>query len=491
MHLYSLDLSARTRRHACFSVTLAALVAAVPEAHALPDLTWSTYYGADPSDAVNDVDFDVWGELVSVGYTFSESEIAGGDAFDPDYDGDADGFVTKFDAFGDQVWGTYLGGSGPDYLHSVASDANDGIIVVGVTSSTSDIATIGADQTILSGTSDGMVAKYDGEGELQWATYIGGNGVDGARGVCLAADGTIYVVGRTTSNSGLAVGTVHDSTFNGVQDAFVAKLASVDGDVLWTTYFGGNGTTEAFDCAVDSNGNIFVTGYTNATDIATVGTHDAGANGGQDAFLAKFTSSGGRSWATFYGGAGDDHGNAVIVDGSNNVYIAGDTKSANGGLSLLIATTADTSLDGTQDAFVAKFSNGGVRSWGRYFGGAPGGFEYEGFYDLEVFATGLYLSGRTTSSGLATANAFDATHGGGYSDAVFVAIDATNGSLFHASYLGGTSYDAGHGVAIRIGEAAIGGTTGSPSGVATAGAHDATYDDGYDGLIAWIHLFDV
>src|SRR5690606_33863226 len=104
----------------------------------------------------------------------------------------------------------------------------------------------------LNGSSDAVVVKYDAAGTLLWSRYIGGNAADTALGVCVDGSGNIYVVGKTTSTTGLASGAVHQTSKNGSEDAFLAKLTSAGG-ITWATYYGGSdGQTWANDCVVNS-----------------------------------------------------------------------------------------------------------------------------------------------------------------------------------------------------------------------------------------------
>jgi hypothetical protein len=153
-----------------------------------------------------------------------------------------------------------------------------------------------------------------------------------------------------TNSSGWTSGGF-DNSFNGGDDAFVAKLGP-SGEHLWSTYLGGSGGDYGFAIAVDDSDNVLVTGQTNSSGW-TSGGFDNSYNGNQDAFVAKLSPSGAHLWCTYLGGLDYDRGNGIAVDGLDNVLVTGQTNSSGwtrGGF--------DTSHDGSEDAFVAKISRG-------------------------------------------------------------------------------------------------------------------------------------
>src|SRR5262249_61663964 len=90
--------------------------------------------------------------------------------------------------------------------------------------------------------------------------------------------------------------------------------------------------------------------------------------GSSDAFMVKYTSAGADVWATFLGGGGDDPGYGIAVDSSGNAYVTGETE---GGLPSFVLNAQQGSFGGgSTDAFVAKYTSGGTKSWATYLGGS-------------------------------------------------------------------------------------------------------------------------
>lgn len=468
--------------------SLASALVAAP-AHADPTQLWSTYQGGTGQDFSTDVTFDSDAAVVVAGTTLSSESIAGSLAgysvHDSTLSGPSDGFLSKFDNAGIRKWSTYYGGAGSEELLSLAVDPNNAVVAVGYTSSTNTsnvIATTG--DTALNGTYDGMLVKFHANGNRLWGTYIGGSGIDYAYGVCVGTTGTIYVVG-TSSSTDLGTAGVHQSTRNGSQDAFIAKVTGA-GTLVWATYYGGaGGPTSASDCVVDANHDVYITGVTQSNVGIAHNGHDNTIGGTRDAFVAKFSTNGVLLRGSYYGGSGDDTGRAIDLDGSNNIYVAGHTYSANTGN--VIDTTGGT-LQGVGDAFIVKFNANFFRQWGRYYGGSG---TVDRFYDLEVTGNGVMVSGETNSPNLiSTPDALHTTLGGS-NDGMFVAFDASDGDAYYATYLTSTSSTSGElaaGVAANFNQVALGGDTYGP-GMATAGAHDTTNSGAKDAIVMLFRMF--
>jgi len=380
------------------------------------------------------------------------------------------------------AWATYFGGSAFDVGWSLATDGPGNVYMSGATSSTSAIATTGAYQTTFGGVEDAFLAKFNSTGSLVWATYYGGTGADG--GEAVAADGSgnnVYMAGFTSSTSGIATpGAYHATYGGGMMDAFLAKFTST-GSLVWATYYGGSNQDAGVGVASDASGTIYMAGYTSSTSgIATPGAYQTSFAGGtEDAFLAKFSSTGSLLWSTYYGGNGDDLGYKTASDGTGNVYITGNTSSLSS-----IATPGAyqaTYGGGSADGFLAKFNSTGSLLWATYYGGSGGddaaGVATDG--SGNVCITG----GAGSSSAIASPGAYQATYGG-MSDAYIAKFDSSGARLW-ATYYGGSNVD--NGLAITTddtGNIYINGETRSTSAIATPGAYQPALGGGYDAYVA-------
>jgi len=262
----------------------------------------------------------------------------------------------------------------------------------------------------------------------------------------------------------------------------------IDPSLAWVTYYGGNGQDKSSQAVADDTGNVYMAGSTISTsNIATTGAYQSAYGGSThfDAFLVKFNTAGTRLWATYFGNTGEETGQSVALDVSGNVYLAGITSS--GGSVMSTAGAYQTTFGGFEDAFLAKFNNGGnTLLWSTYFGGAgDDAAEY-----VATDASGnVYLTGYTSSTfGIATSGSFQSSNGGGY-DAYLAQFDAS-GSLQWATYYGDTGSESALGLAFDAsGNVYMTGPTNSTANIATPGALQTSYGGGLSD--AFLVQFDV
>lgn len=444
-----------------------------------PTLVWGTYYGGASGDFDGGVHADAAGDVFITGYTGSTTNIATIGAYQISLAGSSDAFLAKFDSAGALLWATYYGGNGDDEAAALATDPDGNVFIGGSTSSTSGIATAGAWQTVPGSFNDAFLAKFDGSGAIKWATYFGGNSQDISYALAADAYGNAILGGYTSSDTGIATAGAYQDTFGGNSDGYIAKFDSA-GNLSWATYFGTSTGDEADGLYASPAGTIYVSGTTGSTSgIATPGAWQTGSGGAGDAFLAKFDSSGALEWSTYYGSTGDDYNGTVSADASEHIYLAGTTESSSG---MATAGAWQTALAGGSDAFLARFDSSGALLWSTYYGGPD---------DEEAYITtdpqgNSYLSGYTKStSGIATAGAFQPVFGGGAED-MFLAQFDTAGMLQWASYYGGSDDDATFfsASADAFGNIYLNGETSSTSGIATAGAWQDTITGDADALLA-------
>jgi fibronectin type 3 domain-containing protein len=220
----------------------------------------------------------------------------------------------------------------------------------------------------------------------------------------------------------------------GGNDLFIAKYSSA-GSWVWSKTIGGAGYDQGNAIAADGSGNAFVTGYIGASS----GGVDFGGGalvsaGLYDVFLAKYTSSGAFQWAKRFGGTGNDTGMAVATDSSGNVYVTGSFEGTAN------FGGSNLSSSGLRDIFVAKYSATGTHLWSRKFGGSGD----EVGYSLAVDTAGaVFLAGKFQGS----VNFGGASLSSAGGDDIFLAkLSGADGSHVWSKGMGGTSSDAALGV---------------------------------------------
>jgi hypothetical protein len=274
-----------------------------------------------------------------------------------------DAFVAKVKADGTGFdYLGYIGGSDVDRGFAIAVDSSGSAYVTGETGSPSSSLPVTVGPSLTFGSlRDAFVAKVkpDGTG-LVYLGYIGGDGVDVGSGIAVDSAGNAYVTGGTSSpESSFPVTVGPKLTYNGSDnklfgDAFIAKVKADGTGFVYAGYIGGSGGDTGFDVKLDGAGNAYVVGATTSTNFpVTDGSAFKGGTTYGDAFVAVVKADGtGLIAVGYFGGANDDVGTGIALDGANNVYITGTTISTEA----TFPVTAEPFLayKGFQDAFVAK-----------------------------------------------------------------------------------------------------------------------------------------
>jgi uncharacterized repeat protein (TIGR01451 family) len=304
----------------------------------------------------------------------------------------------------------------------------------------------------------------------------------------------------------------------GSPDAFVMRLDNGGSTLGYAAYLGGGSQDEGLGIAVDTTGNAYVTGRTYSADFpVTAGAFatqcpdtngDGQCDGGGDAFIARLDAAGAVSYATYLGGCFDDAANAIAVDGSDNVYVAGYSESAQDSAASSTAATCvnefplknaiQTTNKGRKDAFVAKLNPAGAGAADLVYSTFLGGAYADEALGIAVSSGGVaYVTGYTASSDfpvVPASGAYQTTLGNdvpgataGY-DAFVTKINAAGNALVYSTYLGGSAYEYGQGIAVdATGNAYVAGWTSSAD-FPTASPLQATNDGSYDAFVAKINL---
>ncbi len=215
----------------------------------------------------------------------------------------------------------------------------------------------------------------------------------------------------------------------------------IDPVISYATYLGGTGLGAVTGIAVDSAGNLYATGWTDALDFPIVGAAQAVNQGGADVFIVKMNPAGSALvYATYIGGGGEDKGAAIAVDASNQAYVTGSTASNNFPLASAIRTT----LGGSKTAFALKLSAvGNALLYSTYLGGT----NYEVGTAIAVDSSGnAYIAGDTQSANFPVQTAAQWTLGGGFD--AFVTKLTSSGALGFSTYLGGSGTEHAGGLAV-------------------------------------------
>lgn len=340
-------------------------------------LAYATFLGGSNSDEGHDITVDEAGNSYVTGETYSSNFPSTSGAFDNTYNGGypGDAFVIKLNNAGTSlVYSTFLGGSYPDRGYGISIDNAGNSYVTGYTFSPNFPTTPGAFDTSRD-SHDGFIVKLNASGTgLVYSTFLGGSEGEGGDAITVDQTGNAYVSGYTLSSDFPITPGAFDASYNGAcssdedcLDIFIAKLNENGTRLTYSTFLGGNDDDRSTSIALDSEGSVYVTGFTSSSDFPTTSeafdtSHGGGTCGSifeqpypcPDAFAVKINPGGtGLDYSTFLGKENGDAGSAIAVNDANIIYVVGGTASPD------FPTTIgayDTNLDGSSDIFVTKLT---------------------------------------------------------------------------------------------------------------------------------------
>jgi hypothetical protein len=257
-------------------------------------LVYSTYLGGSSGDGGGGLAVDASGRAFVGGFTCSTNFPITPTAYQTQYAGGCDAFLTVFNTAGSGLaYSTYFGGNSYESPYSLAIDTSGNAYLAGQTYSSNFPVTAGAIQISYGGNGDAFVAKLNpkqkGAASLVYSTYLGGPNLDYGAGVAVDALGNAHTTGL--ASSGFPVVNSLQAASNGISDAFVAELNPQGTELIYSTYLGGSSVEEADFCVLDQKGNLYAAGWTRSADFPTTpGAFQPSFGGGnRDVFVVKIS----------------------------------------------------------------------------------------------------------------------------------------------------------------------------------------------------------
>jgi hypothetical protein len=288
-------------------------------------LNWTQQLGSNREDFTLGIAVDRNNDVYTTGRTNGN---LGGTPF-----GDFDAWLAKYASAGALLWKRQLGTSRDDTANAIATNLTEEIVIAGNTE--------GVLEGSNKGSSDIWLAKYDKQGNALWKRQFGTQDTDSALGVAIDRSNFIYLTGFTEGRLNLRGASKPP-------DAWLAKLDN-NGNTLWIKQFGSGGDDYAAAVGVDIAGNIYLCGATSGSI--------AGDFGGFDAWVAKFSPSGGLEWKRQLGTTADDRALALNISDAGEVLLTGVTGGNLGG-----------TYAGETDAWIAKYNSAGRMVWKKQLG---------------------------------------------------------------------------------------------------------------------------
>jgi hypothetical protein len=374
-------------------------------------LVYSTYLGGSGLEQGFAIDVDNEGNAIITGNTNSANFPVQA-ALQPNYGGGlVDSFATKLNQAGSNlVFSTYLGGSGFDTGQGVAVDGANNVFVAGLSNST-NFPIHNPYQGNNAGAQDVTLTSLSPTGGARFSTYLGGTGDDFGRGAAADDAGNVYVTGSTASNNFPVMNAYQPTCRNNCtySDSFLTKFTGI-GQLLYSTFLGGNIEEVGYGVAADANGNAYLTGTTTSLNFPTRNPFQPNFVNFIDAYASKIntTLSGDASlvYSTYLGGNSTDYGYDVEVDGAGNAYVTGYANSTN----FPVQDPIQGTTAGGADAYVTVFAaSGSSLIYSTYLGGDANDFGRGIALDG---AGNTYIAGHTESTNFPTQNPYQANNAG-------------------------------------------------------------------------------
>ena len=291
-------------------------------------------------------------------------------------------------------WAVKMSGSDWEQGNAIETDNSGNIYVTGQFKQTVDFDPGPSDYFLTSsGNQDIFVCKLNEQGGLVWAKQMGGTGEDFGKGIQVDSDGNVYVTGKFKDVVDFDPSTgITNLTSEGMSDIFVTKLDAY-GNLLWVKQFGGIDDDYGFAISLDSQNNVYTTGYFSATSNFTSG-NSLTAFGGYDIFINKLTSNGNYVWTKQFGGNGYDIGYSIFVSGGN-IYSTGQFQNSadfdpSGNTQIFTAPGLNIS-----DIYISNIDTSGNFVWAKQISGT-GNDNGQGI-SADLFGN-VYLIGRFEST---------------------------------------------------------------------------------------------
>ena len=280
---------------------------------------WSRRMGGTGNDGVRGIAVDRSGNVFVTGYFQNAVDFGGGALSSA---GLNDIFVAKYSATNGFLWAKRFGSTGDDEGFGVAVDGNGDVLVTGVYTTSVNFG--GSTLSSFGGGRGAFIVKLGGsDGHHIWSQRLLSLSESFGFGVAVDSAGNAYDVGSFIGDvmfKGIRY------TNAGDQDVFLAKYAAADGAETWIDHFGGPNTDMGTGVAVDAGNNLVVTGQFNGSVDFGGGTYTSVNN---DVFVAKYAgSSGAYIWSKHVTGPGWENATGVAVDSTGNIAVTGNFDNA-------------------------------------------------------------------------------------------------------------------------------------------------------------------
>jgi len=286
---------------------------------------------------------------------------------------------------------------------------------------------------------DAYVSKIDpAAGKVIYTTRLGGSKWDGAIRIEIDRYNNVYVAGFTESSDFPTTSNALRSEYiGGKSDAFLVKLKA-DGEIEYSTFFGGREADQGNSLAIDKAGNVYLAGTTWSNDLPGIEKGSLNKNSGRgDGFVAVWNLDQPSTLrAKYIGGKEVEKVTGIALDDSGNLFISGFTQSVD----FPLRAALQKKLNGKQDAFLTKLRRADLSY---RFSTLIGGEGEDQAWGVAVDRAGSpYLAGASDSTDFPTTTKAIQRLYKGETDAFVAKFNTTGTRLLYSTYLGGAGYDS-------------------------------------------------
>jgi hypothetical protein len=323
---------------------------------------------------------------------------------------------------------------------------------------------------------------------LIYSTYLGGGLTEFSHGMRLDIAQEVYVSGRTESTDFPTTPGTYRTGNESERNVFVTKYNKTATKMIFSTYYGGSAYDYCNDIAVDIDGNIYLAGSTNSSNLPV--TSDAlnkTYNGGfRDGFISKLNNTGQKLlYSSFIGGNETEAVSKIDLDSEGVLYATGYSNSTD----LYTSINAfQRRICGLRDIYAFKLNISGPRIvYSTYLGGSS----FDGIYSMKVLHNGsLIVTGFTQSQDFpVSTNAYD-NRLDGLADVIVAGLNKNGSSLYFSTFLGGSNDESPRDICIDSnGDFIIVGITVSNNFPTTSGVYQTRYKGEFDTFISRMDPF--
>ena len=441
--------------------------------NAAGEVEWAEGIGGTNYDEINSVAETSDGGYI-VGGDFNSSSIDLGNGISLTNKGYSDGMIIKYNAAGEVEWAEGIGETNNDYINAIAKTSGGGYIVGGSFNGSSIELGNGISLRNKGSTySDGMIIKYNSNGEVEWAEGIGGSSIEHIESVAETSDGG-YIVGGYFYSSSIDLGNGISLTNKGNYDGMIIKLEKIERPtptVKKAYGIGGTNGDYIKSVAETSDGGYIVGGYFGSSSIDLGNRISLVNKGYNDGMIIKYNATGEVEWAEGIGGTFWDNVNSIAETSDGGYIVGGDFWSSSidlgNGISLTNKDYSGNAYSGNADGMIIKYNARGEVEWAEGIGGtgkdeitsvagtSDGGYIVGGYFESSIdLGNGISLTNKGSSDGMIIK--YNATGevewvegiGGTNGDYIKSVAETSDGGYIVGGYFGSSSIDLGNRISL-------------------------------------------